>query len=121
MFFIMGISPRSKQLDFSQQGVCPACGRLTRFEVWVTMTCLTLFFIPTLRWGKRYYLKSTCCGAVCELPRSLGDAIARGEVTSIDPSSLHFSGGAPCVKRCPACGFTTDEDYQFCPKCGSRL
>ena len=28
---------------------------------------------------------------------------------------------AQAKKRCPSCGFETEEDYQFCPKCGQRL
>jgi len=24
-------------------------------------------------------------------------------------------------KRCASCGFETEEDYQFCPKCGREL
>ncbi|MEI3186502.1 MAG: zinc-ribbon domain-containing protein [Lachnospiraceae bacterium] len=25
------------------------------------------------------------------------------------------------MHRCPSCGFETEEDYQYCPKCGQRL
>ena len=25
------------------------------------------------------------------------------------------------IKRCRNCGFATDEDFDFCPKCGEKL
>ncbi|MFR4404383.1 MAG: zinc-ribbon domain-containing protein [Agathobacter rectalis] len=25
------------------------------------------------------------------------------------------------MKRCSNCGYTTTEDFEFCPKCGRRL
>lgn len=120
MFFILGISPKSWQLPFQQQGPCPVCGRLAHFEVWVTANCLALFFIPVFRFGKQYSLVASCCGASCELPPSLGKAIARGEVTSLDLSQLQFDGW-PQGKRCPACGAEADPSFQFCPHCGARL
>lgn len=120
MFFIMGVSPKNRLLPFTQQGICPVCGGMTRFEVRAEASCLTLFFIPVLRFGGRYLLVSTCCGAACELPRALGKAIERGEVDSIDPSQFLFSGGGR-GRRCPSCGAEADPSFRFCPHCGAPL
>lgn len=119
MFFVMGITPKQWKLPFSQQGICPSCGRMSRFEVWATAQCLTLFFIPVFRFGKRYTMSAVCCGAVCELPAALGKAMERGEVDAVDLSSLPFSRSRR--SRCPGCGRETDPSFQFCPYCGAQL
>ncbi len=120
MFFVIGMSPKRWQLSFRQQGICPVCGRMARFEGWASANCLSLFFIPVLRFGKRYYLVSACCGASCELPRELGRSMERGEVDRLDLSQFQFSGGRP-QGACPGCGAEVDPAFSFCPHCGARL
>ena len=117
MFFIIGVDTKSKQLEFSQTHICSCCGRYGRIEFFMTYTCLSLFFLPTFRWNKRYFAKMSCCGAVCEIPSELGEQMARGEITHIDPDMLNFPHNHTEYKRCE-CGFETSEDFQFCPKCG---
>ncbi|MCC8061519.1 MAG: zinc ribbon domain-containing protein [Clostridiales bacterium] len=131
MFFIMGISQGRKKLDFDQLIVCGRCGRYGRIEVYMVYTYLSLFFIPVFKWGRRYFVHTTCCNTDVEISAELGRQIARGEVTSLPediiPQSFqpysdnHSCDETPQRKRCPSCGFETDEDYQFCPKCGQRL
>ncbi len=121
MFFVIGLSPERKQLSFSQQGVCPVCGRMARFDLWRTANCLTLFFLPVCRFAKQYFFITSCCGASCALPPALGKAAAHGALSSIDLQSLHFSSGAAQPRLCPACGFPANPGFQFCPKCGMRL
>ena len=85
---------------------------------------LSLFFIPVFKWGRRYYVRTTCCGASVELDGELGRRIARGEAVSLPESIIPAGSGywnQNGHKRCVNCGFETDEDYQFCPKCGGRL
>lgn len=118
MFFIVGLTPNSWQLPFQQQGICPVCGRMARFEVWATANCLTLFFLPVCRFGKRYTLVSSCCGASCELPSALGKAVERGEIAELNLAQMEFYGGG---KRCPACGAEADPSFRFCPHCGAPL
>ena len=118
MFFIIGISQKEKRLDFDQMAVCACCGRYGRYEVYMTYTFFSLFFIPIVQWGKRYFVKATCCGAVCEIDRELGERIRRGEVTELREGDLHFDCHHDAVKRCGNCGYETEEDFQYCPKCG---
>ena len=51
--------------------------------------------------------------------------IARGEEVEILPSHLtQVSGGRGYTtgyKRCRQCGYETTEDFDFCPKCGTRF
>jgi len=123
VFFVAGISQGEKLLKFSQLLICPNCGRYGRVSVFMRYTCFTFFFIPLFRWNRRYYARMECCGAVCELDPALGKAIARGQTVSIDPNALHFSGGGwqRAVHVCRRCGYTTAEDFRYCPKCGEPL
>lgn len=122
MFFIMGVSQGQKKLDFDQLIVCRRCGRYGHLEVYMTYTYLSLFFIPVFKWGKHYIVRTGCCDAAVEIQPELGRQIARGEVTSLPedivPETRNIAGDR---RRCGNCGFETEEDYQFCPKCANRL
>ena len=149
MFFMMGITQGRKDLTFTQTVICNRCGQYGRYMVFMTYTVLSLFFIPVFRWGKKYYVKMSCCGATYELDREVGREIERGMDVEIRPGDLEYMGGQnpysysgywnnqdyedqpemigkddsyiTVIKRCPNCGFSTEEDYDYCPKCGSRL
>ena len=120
MFFMMGITEGRKDLDFTQLIVCDACGKYGRYEVFMTFMVLNLFLIPVFRWNRRYYVRTSCCGAVYELKKETGERIRRGEDVKIDPSDL-TPVSVPSVKRCVHCGFETQEDFEYCPKCGNRF
>jgi rubrerythrin len=70
-------------------------------------------------------VQTSCCGTVYELDSEIGKMIARGEEVEILLSHLTqviggrgFTGG---YKRCRQCGYETTEDFDFCPKCGTRF
>lgn len=83
------------------------------------------------KWNRHYYVQTTCCNALYELDPEIGRRIARGEDVEILPQHLqrvnpqygygfeNRSGNT--IKRCSNCGYTTTEDFEFCPKCGRRL
>jgi hypothetical protein len=124
MFFIMGITDGRKDFDFQQQIICAVCGRYGRFQVFMTYTVLTLFFIPCFKWNRRYFVRTSCCDTLYELDPEIGKRIARGENVEIQPQHLErVSGGGwgYTRKRCANCGFETAEDFEFCPKCGRRF
>lgn len=118
MFFIMGISNGEKLLEFDQPVVCPCCSHFGRLQVTVAYMFFSLFFIPLFKWNKRYFVKTTCCGAVAELDKELGRSIEHGEITALDLNALRFSCPFGRTRRCAACGYETAEDFQYCPKCG---
>ncbi|ROR28738.1 zinc ribbon family protein [Mobilisporobacter senegalensis] len=116
MFFIMGISSGQKKLGFVQTILCNRCGSYGRYEVYVTYTYLSLFFIPVLKWNKKYYVKSTCCNSIYNIELELGKRIARGECTNINESDLNLVQKG--VDRCPHCGAQVEENFKYCPACG---
>ncbi len=120
MFFIMGITDGRKDLDFTQIVICDNCGKYGRYQVFMLYTVLSLFFIPTFKWNKRYYVQMSCCGTVYELNPEIGRRIAAGEdlqIRSQDMTKVN-QGRSYGLKHCNNCGYETTEDFDFCPKCG---
>lgn len=128
MFLMIGITQGRKDLAHDQLVICTQCGSYGRYQVFMTFTQLLLFFIPCFRWGKKYFVRMSCCGAVYELNPEIGQRIARGEEVPIGTADLTLVGWeyggsstAHMRKRCAACGYQTEEDYHYCPMCGAPL
>lgn len=121
MFLIMGINQAQKRLNFDQLTICKCCGKYGRVEVFMTYTYFMLFFIPIFKWNKQYFVRMNCCDSRCEIGKELGKSIETGQVSEIDLDELQFGTRENQVRHCTNCGFTTLEDYQFCPKCGERM
>ena len=144
MFFIMGVTQGSKEFDFTQNIVCPKCGRSGNYVVYMTYMVLTLFFIPCFKWKKQYFVRTTCCDTVYSLDPEVGKCIARGDAITIQPQDLReisagdaenawtnqgradesvnpWTNTAEGVKVCPNCGYEAAPDFDYCPKCGTKL
>ena len=127
MFFMMGITDGRKDLNYNQTEICKVCGRYGRYQVFMTYTVLSLFFIPCFKWNRHYYVQTSCCNTLYELDSSVGSQIERGENVTVLPEHLRRVGngrngyGYTGYKRCTNCGYETTEDFVFCPKCGARL
>ena len=134
MFFIMGINSGRKDLSFHQTMICSRCGSYGSYSVYMTYMVLSLFFIPCFKWNRRYYVTTSCCNRTYQLDPAVGKRIARGEQVELRPEDLTDTGEYGCcragespggsltfVKRCSSCGFSTEEDYDYCPKCGKPL
>ena len=85
--------------------------------------CLSLFFLPVFKWNKQYYVQMSCCNTLYALDPVIGKRIARGEDIEILPEHLTEvqTGWRSRYKRCGNCGFETQEDYEYCPKCGRKF
>jgi hypothetical protein len=123
MFFVAGVSSKQKKLDFNQTVICPQCGKYGRYEVIMEYMNLSLFFISTLKWYRRYYVESSCCGSTYSINNDIGSRIARGEPITLTQQDLQliYRGRNGLEKQCPACGFETQEDFKYCPRCASPL
>ena len=88
MFFILGITDGRKDFEFTQTMICNICGKYGRYQVFMTYTVLSLFFIPCFKWNKHYYVQTSCCGTLYELDPKFGKQIARGEQVEILPQHL---------------------------------
>lgn len=123
MFFIMGITQGRKDFIFNQMVICSHCGSYGRYHVYMTYMCLSLFFLPVFKWNKQYYVQMSCCHTLYALDPVIGKRIDRGEDIEILPEHLTEvqTGWRSRYKRCGNCGFETQEDYEYCPKCGRKF
>ena len=123
MFFIMGITQGRKDFNFNQMVICSHCGSYGRYQVYMTYMCLSLFFLPVFKWNKQYYVQMSYCHTLYALDPVIGKRIARGEDIEILPEHLTEvqTGWRSRYKRCGNCGFETQEDYEYCPKCGRKF
>lgn len=124
MFFMIGITDGRKDLDYVQTIICNVCGKYGRYQVFMTYTVLSLFFIPCFKWNKTYYVQTSCCNTLYELNLEIGKALEKGEQIEILPEHLQIVKRATygySFKRCSNCGYETTEDFEFCPKCGRHL
>lgn len=141
MIFIGGISSGMKPIEYLKTVICGRCGSYGRYQVYMTYMYFSFFFIPLFKWNKRFYVKMSCCGAVYELDPEVGYQLLRGgnvDIREEDLTLVQDGGGNPWSRgwgrdedaafggrgerrRCPNCGYETEEDFSFCPKCGSRM
>lgn len=127
MIFIGGISSGTKQIDYLKTVVCRICGGYGRYQVFMTYMYFSFFFIPLFKWNKHYYVKMSCCDTVYELNPETGRRLLRGEDVDIAEQDLTLlDEGRRKVtwspkKQCTNCGFETEEEFDYCPKCGQRF
>lgn len=120
MFFIFGISTKEKKLDFTQSIVCSNCGSYGRYEAFMTYSYFSLFFIPILKWNKKYYITSTCCGSMYSVNKEVGRAIERGDNININESDLNPIN-IHKKKLCSNCSFPIEDGFEYCPRCGVKI
>ena len=90
MFFIVGITGKQEQLPYENYSVniCSACNKYCSYEVFVEYMCLYLFFVPVLKFGKRYLVRTNCCGALFGISKEKGRAIEKGTRVYLDDEDL---------------------------------
>lgn len=121
MFFILGINQKKKILDYNSKLCIHKCGKYERIEVFMIYTVLSLFFMPTIKWNKKYYVKYYCCNEIYELNPQIGKQLEYGNNVEIKECDLIYYGHENAVKKCSNCGYSTDEDFLYCPKCGNKI
>lgn len=125
MFFIMGISNGRKELNYDSGGmnICKSCGAYCRYRVFCTYMYLSLFFIPIFKWSKQYYAECSSCNICFKLNRDLGKRIEKGEDIYISPDDIEEEPTFQTknIRMCKKCGYKVQEDFEYCPKCGSKL
>lgn len=123
MFFMMGITQDRKNLEFCQMVICDRCGKYGRYNVFMTYTVLSLFFIPVFKWGKKYFVQMSCCETVYQLNPDVGRRIEHGERTEIHSEDIQLVNEQYNSRRkhCNQCGFSTEEEFIYCPKCGRKF
>ena len=118
----MGIMPIRKNIPYMFSCMCQKCGSMCHYEIIMTANCLSIFFIPLFKWGRQYYVRTSCCESLYLLDKKVGDAIAHGEDVMIqDIDLMPINENYQAIKRCSVCGYEYADDFEFCPKCGNKL
>lgn len=120
MVLLFGTSTKEKKLDFMQSIVCSNCGSYGKYEAFMTYSNFTIFFIPILKWNKRYYITSTCCDSLYRVDKNIGKAIERGDNINIDESDLQAIN-IHNSEVCSNCKFPIENEFAYCPRCGEKI
>jgi len=125
VFFIgiFGIEDKERPIKEFTNVVCPSCGRLTSAAFFEHYTYLHLFFIPTFRWNKHYYVKLRCCGALYEADAAYAEQLKTAspiDFSRLKKISSGFGGFDDMFARCANCGETFDASFAYCPHCGAK-
>jgi zinc-ribbon family len=122
MLFIAGISSKQEKLNYDQTIVCSECGKYGHYEIYFECMVFSFFFIPIIRWNKKYYVRNTCCGTIYRISKERGEDIRKGKETSLSKMDLEIVHQTySFYKQCSLCGYETIENFQYCPKCSNRL
>ncbi|MPN08287.1 hypothetical protein SDC9_155569 [bioreactor metagenome] len=121
-FFISGMNTETKSLGNATNVICPACGAYTCMHITVLYEALHIFFVPVLRWNRRYLVTAPCCQTVFALDPDEGRAFEKNEKATIDPARLHKTYGfSASSDHCPFCGAHLSCDARFCSQCGKSI
>lgn len=126
MFFICGISQGRKLFDYSRTVICSLCGSYGKYQVFMTYSYFSIFFIPIIKWDRRYYVQMSCCNTIYELNSDKGKQLSQRESIEITEHDLTIiETGRRTTKwnqrTCANCGYETSEDFEYCPKCGQKF
>ena len=126
LFFIgiFGIEEKEKHIKDFTNVVCPDCGRMTKAVMYERFTYLHIFFIPTFRWNRHYYIKLRCCSAVYEAPADYANILKTSgsidflRLTKISSGFGWYDDGEV---TCPNCKKRSSKSFEYCPYCGTKL
>ncbi|MEL7648722.1 MAG: zinc ribbon domain-containing protein [Sedimentibacter sp.] len=125
MFFMAGVFPQKKELNYNRTMLCSCCQRYGRYQSYMESSVLNLFFIPVFKFNKKVYIKTTCCNSIYLVINKEKASLlehGQGEDIYLGPEDLQpvYTGNCS-AERCPSCGFEADRSYKFCPNCGTPL
>ncbi|SKA91246.1 zinc-ribbon family protein [Caloramator quimbayensis] len=123
MFFIgiFGIETKQEEIKDIQNVICKACGAMTSFRLIKTYNVFHFFFIPIIKWSKKYYIISRCCNRPFEIPIEKGEEIERGRDIPLNDEDLRPLYNNYDYNICPNCKNEVDNNFIYCPYCGNKL
>lgn len=123
MFFIgvFGIETKQEEIKDIQNVICKGCGSLTSYRLIKTYNLFHFFFIPIIKWSKRYFLISRCCNSAFEILSEKGEQLERGMDIPLNDDDLKPLYNDYSYNLCPNCKREVDLSFMYCPFCGTRL
>ncbi|EJO5348062.1 zinc ribbon domain-containing protein [Clostridium botulinum] len=125
MFFfgIFGINTKQEEIEDFENIVCKKCGTLSRYTVIKTYNIFHFFFIPLIKWGEKYYLKSRCCNTIYIISKeNLHCVRSQGNLNDIDLEEVYTkcSRVNNSTMICNNCGKEIKCSFDYCPYCGKK-
>jgi len=119
-FFMAGLQTEGKELG-SVPVSCPECGASSQMSVFSAFECLRVFFIPVLRFHRRYFIFDPKCNSTFALPEEDGRAFEAGKIGALDPSHLRrVNASFGFSFACGYCGAPLSPGDLYCSRCGRR-
>lgn len=125
MFFIgiFGIEDNEKAIKDFSGVICPQCGRLSAASFFERYRYFHIFFIPTFKWNRRYFIKLRCCGALYEADAEYAQQLRTADqidFSRLRKASSGFGRFDDMFATCPRCGKSFDSSFTYCPYCGAK-
>ncbi len=125
MFFfgIFGINTKQEEIEDLQNLICKKCGNLSRYTVIKNYNVFHFFFIPIIKWGEKYYLKSRCCNTIYVISKEDLDRVRKEEnLNNIHLKEIYTGNSSDNnIIICSECGKEIDSSFKYCPHCGQKL
>ncbi|WP_251861517.1 zinc ribbon domain-containing protein [Clostridium sp. Marseille-Q2269] len=126
MFFfgIFGINTKKEEIEELENLICKKCGSLSRYTVIKTYNIFHFFFIPLIKWGEKYYLKSRCCNTVYYISKeNLNSVREYKNLNNMDLQEIYSEKSyyENHTIICDNCGKEIDSNFKYCPHCGKRI
>lgn len=78
MFFFYGWGTKADKKEVYDQKFCPTCNALVPFHGVIQYDYFSLFFIPIIKWNKRYYMECPYCGNAYSISKETYQQIKEG-------------------------------------------
>lgn len=122
MFLIMGIQNKSKATFHSNSLPCHACDGDRGFDVYDKYNYFHLFFLPVWTWGHDYSVQCKKCGSYYYIKEESQKKAENSNVEftywDLEPAANNQT--TYTVNKCKSCGYSLDDDFDYCPKCGTK-
>ncbi len=121
MFLIMGIQDKTKVESYSNDLPCHKCDGHKGFELYTKYNYFHIFFIPVWTWGHRFSVKCNQCESYYYVKEESQIKAKSSEksFTYWDLQPANIRKDVFVHKKCVKCGFELEDDFEFCPKCGT--
>jgi len=118
MFFIgiFGTGEDEKEIMTFHNVICPCCGRYTSAKMSLSYRYFHIFFIPLIKYHKKYLVRPACSCSVYEAEEAYAEELKNGAPMDMNRLIL--------LQRrsiCPRCRRELGRGFDFCPYCGEKL
>ncbi|WP_100066180.1 zinc-ribbon domain-containing protein [Miniphocaeibacter massiliensis] len=123
MFFIFGIADSYDEVDFKTTFTCECCNHMEQMNFYMFYTYFSLFFIKIFKWNKRYVGVCRNCNCEYEFTKETFEELKESGNLKSSMYTMRNCNSNYGKRNlvCSNCGYTLREDFEFCPKCGSKL